>query len=152
MYLPTTTYTHSLYLLNIRYTQTQYMLWLRQKLSHKDSLCHTVQKIYRKGRNKIQFLQAPVLTTSSPLGIPCSKEISFDTDFFFFSEKSSNIGASTALWFFFFKCFQIYAVLNVNRSCPISFRNTWLGTKHCTYIRPYNHLTLVAASLIFQEF
>lgn len=63
------------------------MLWLRQKLSHKDSLSHTVQKIYKKGRNKIQFLQTPVLTTSYPLGIPCSKEISFDTDFFLLFRK-----------------------------------------------------------------
>lgn len=40
----------------------------------------------------------------------------------------------------------------MNRSCPVSFRNTWLDTKHCTYIRLYNHLTLVVALLIFQEF
>lgn len=40
------------------------------------------------------------------------------------------------------KCFQIHACLNVNRSYPISFRNTWLDTNHCTYVRPYNHLTL----------
>lgn len=58
----------------------------------KNGLPITVQGIYKKGRNKIQFFEVPALTTPSPLRIPCSKKMDV---FIFFFKRSSNTGANT---------------------------------------------------------
>lgn len=64
----------------------------------KNGLPITVQRIYKKGRNKIQFLEVLVLTTPPPLRIPCSKKKKKNKIhvFIFFFKINSNIGANTA--------------------------------------------------------